>query len=55
LKGKLPANHSFKGEGRLVLFQIGPLSRVEETYVSLKRKPSLLETGAPGTLFPCEN
>jgi hypothetical protein len=36
------------------LFQIGHFCYVEETHVSLERKPSVLEEGATSTLFPCE-
>jgi hypothetical protein len=51
----LPANHSFQGGERLILFQIGLFSNVEESHVSLQRKPTMLEAAASGTLLPCEN
>jgi hypothetical protein len=37
------------------LFKIGLFSCVEETYVSLKRKHSMLEGGESPTLFPCDS
>jgi len=39
-----------------VLFiKTGIFSRIEETPISLERKPYVLEEGACSTLFPCEN
>jgi hypothetical protein len=38
-----------------ILFHIGLCSWVEETHVSLERKPLTLEGGEFTTLFPCEN
>jgi hypothetical protein len=35
--------------------QIGIFSRVDETHVSLERKPYVLQAGASSTLFPYEN
>jgi hypothetical protein len=49
------ANHSFQGGERLIFFQIGLFSKVEETHVSLERKPTVLEARASTTLFPCKN
>jgi hypothetical protein len=41
---------------RQVLFlKIGIFSQIEETPISLERKPYVLEEGASSTLFPCEN
>jgi hypothetical protein len=51
----LPGNHNFQGRERLILFQICLFMWVEETQVSLERKPSMLEATADSTLFPCEN
>jgi hypothetical protein len=42
----LPAYPNFHGEQRVNLFHIGLFSVVEETQVSLQRKPSRLEAGA---------
>jgi hypothetical protein len=50
----LPANYSFQGGDRLCLLQTVLLCKVEEIHVSLKRKPSVLESGASSTLIPCE-
>jgi hypothetical protein len=55
MKRIFPAKDSFQGGIRLMLLQIGLFTRVEETYVSLKRKPSVLEADASRTLFPCQN
>jgi hypothetical protein len=55
LKGILPGNHSFQGGERLILFQIGLFSKIEETHISLKIKTSVLEAGASCTQFPCKN
>jgi hypothetical protein len=55
LKGILPANHSFQGGDRLCLLPLGLFSSVEETHVSLQRKPTVLEAAASSTFFPCEN
>jgi hypothetical protein len=44
----------FKGEESHILLQISLFSLVEETYVSLKRKPSMSEGGESSTLFPFE-
>jgi hypothetical protein len=52
LKGILPANHSFQGGDRLCLLPLGLFSSVEETHVSLQRKPTMLETAASSTFFP---
>jgi hypothetical protein len=38
-----------------MLPQIGLFSSVEETHVSLERKPSGLEAGASSPLFHCES
>jgi hypothetical protein len=54
LKGILSANHCFPGGERLILFQIGLFSSVEETRVSLQRQPSLVDAGGSRTLLPCE-
>jgi hypothetical protein len=53
LTGILPANQSFQGGVRLIFFQIGLFSLIEETHVSLQRNPSMLEEGASNTLFHC--
>jgi hypothetical protein len=45
----------FQDAYRIILLQLCVLSEVEETHVSLERKPSALEAGRSGTLFPCEN
>jgi hypothetical protein len=45
----------FKREKSNILFQVGLFSLVEETYVFLERKPSMLEGGTSSTLFPCDN
>jgi hypothetical protein len=55
LKGILPAYHCFLGGEMLILFKIVLFSKVEETQVSLKRKPSVLEAEAFGLLFPFDN
>jgi hypothetical protein len=55
LKGIIPGNHSFQGGERLILFQIGLSSRVEETHVSLQVKLSKLEMTIYTTLIPCES
>jgi hypothetical protein len=51
----LPATKSFQGGEKLILFQIGLFSWVEETHLGLQRKPSMLEAAGPSTLFPCEH
>jgi hypothetical protein len=51
-KGILPENHSFQGGERLILFQNGLFSRVEEMHISLQRKPSTLEAAASSHCFP---
>jgi hypothetical protein len=48
------ANQNFKG-GESCLFQIGLFGWVEETLVSLQRKPFMLDASASTTFFPCEN
>jgi hypothetical protein len=55
VKGILPENHTFEAGERLILFQIGIFSSIEETHVSLQGKPSVLEAGTYISLFPCEN
>jgi hypothetical protein len=40
---------------RLILFQIGLISSVEEIHVSLERQTCLLEADTNSTWFPCEN
>jgi hypothetical protein len=55
LKGILPENHSFQVGEMLILFQVDLSSWVEETHVSLKRKPPVLEAEACSTLLPSEN
>jgi hypothetical protein len=52
LKGILPANLSFQGGDKLILFQIGLFSYVEETNLSVQRILSLLETGQLAHYFP---
>jgi hypothetical protein len=47
--------HNFLNVDRLILFQIGQPSYVEETHVFLERKPSMVEAGATSTLFSREN
>jgi hypothetical protein len=42
-QGLLPAKHSFQGGEKLILFQMGLYSYIQETHVPLKRKPSVLE------------
>jgi hypothetical protein len=55
LKGILSANKCFQAGKRLILFQIGLFSKVEEIYLSLKRNLSVLEAEASSTLLPCKN
>jgi hypothetical protein len=55
LKGTLPSNKNFPGGERLILFLVGLFSLVEETHVSLEKNPFILDSGASGTLFSCEN
>jgi hypothetical protein len=55
LKGILPPTYVFQRGDRPSLFQIGLFSRVEGSYVSLQRKPSLLEAAEYSTLLPGEN
>jgi hypothetical protein len=45
LKGVLPANQTFHGGERLIFFQIGQSSSIEETCIS-EIKLSVLEEGA---------
>jgi hypothetical protein len=52
LKGKLPANQTFQGGGWLILFQRGLFCCVENTHISLQRKPLGLEAGASPHFFP---
>jgi hypothetical protein len=49
----LPSIQKLQGWERLILFQIGLFSYIEETNVSLERTPSLWEAGATSTVFPC--
>jgi hypothetical protein len=51
VKGILPAYHRFEVGDRLVLFQRGLFSSVEETHASLLGKPSMLEAGTCSSLF----
>jgi hypothetical protein len=51
LKGILPAYHGFQGAEKLILFQIRSFRLVENTHVSLKRKPSLLVAGPSRTFI----
>jgi hypothetical protein len=46
---------SFQGGRMLMLLQTGLFRWVEETYIYLERKPSMLEAGASSTFFPSEN
>jgi hypothetical protein len=39
LKGILPANHSFQGGEKLILFQIGLFNKIEETNEFFENKP----------------
>jgi hypothetical protein len=55
LKAILPLHHGFQGGETLTLFQIGLLSTIVETHVSLERKTSMLEGGESSTLIACEN
>jgi hypothetical protein len=55
LNGILPTNLRFYGAGWLNLLQICLFSNIDETHVSLKGKPSVLEVAASNTLFPCKN
>jgi hypothetical protein len=55
LPGILAANQRFQVGVRLMLFQIGIVSYVQEIHVLLQGKPSMLETGAFKMLFPFEN
>jgi hypothetical protein len=41
MKGILPATRSFQGYDRLCLLLLGIFSSVEETHVSLQRKPTM--------------
>jgi hypothetical protein len=52
LKGIAAANHRFQGGDRLILLLKVLFSRVEETLVSLQRKPSMLQAAEYSTLFP---
>jgi hypothetical protein len=54
LRRILPENQGFQGGGILNFLQIGQLSWVGETHVSLARIPSVWEAAASSTLFPCE-
>jgi hypothetical protein len=51
----LPASSDFLSGDRFGLFQIGLFSIVEEMYVSIERKSSVLEAGSSSTLFQSEN
>jgi hypothetical protein len=44
LKEILPVDKNFQGGEVLLLLNIGLFSEIEETHVSLERKPSVLET-----------
>jgi hypothetical protein len=55
LKGVLHANHGFQGGERLILFQIVLFRCIEETHISLQRKPSRFEAAAFSALIPYEN
>jgi hypothetical protein len=48
-------NLGLQDEDRFSLFQIDLFSWIEETEVSLQRKPSMVEAAASSTLFPCYN
>jgi hypothetical protein len=54
-QGILPATFVFQGGERLILFQIGLFSCVEETHVSLQRQPCVVQALTYRTLFQCEN
>jgi hypothetical protein len=49
----------YKGENVQIVWnrpiQIGLFKWVEETHISIERKPIYLEEGSSSTLFPCEN
>jgi hypothetical protein len=45
----------FQGGDSLCLLQTVRISRVEETHVSLQRKPCMLEAAESSALFHCEN
>jgi hypothetical protein len=53
-KGMLPANQSFQGAERPILFQIDLFTCLRITCIYW-RKPSVLEAGPSSTLFPCES
>jgi hypothetical protein len=53
LKGILPGNKNFQDGEKLILLPIGLFSCVEETHVSLQRKPPMLEATASSILCPC--
>jgi hypothetical protein len=50
-----PVTWAIERGDRLSSFQIGLFSCVEETRVSLQRKPPMLEAAASSTLFLCES
>jgi hypothetical protein len=54
VKGILLASPSYQCGERLILFQIGLFSQVEETHVPLERNQFVLEVIESSTLFPCE-
>jgi predicted hydrocarbon binding protein len=48
-------NSCVSGGDRLCWLQTGIFRGIEETHVSLQRKPSVVEAAACSTLTPCEN
>jgi hypothetical protein len=50
-----PSSYNIRFGERLIFFQIGLFSSVQETHISLRRKTSMVEVGASSTLFLCEN
>jgi hypothetical protein len=52
LKEIPPASYVFQGGDRISLVQIGLLSRIEETHVSLQGKPSMLDAAVLAHCFP---
>jgi hypothetical protein len=55
LQGILPVNQSLQGGERIIFFEIGLFSSVDEAHVSLERKPFVLEAGPSGTYSSYEN
>jgi hypothetical protein len=54
-ESNIPATLWIQLGDKLCFLQRGLFNGVEETHVSLKRKPPTLKTGAYRVLFYCEN